>query len=84
MHGSMHVSGSYRWVKKGGSLGVSIFDGGRLPVPGGRIHPSTPCELAGNRPVERPSYRPTPASTKCNFVVLFPRNAEPHRVGQAS
>jgi len=25
MHGSMHVSGSYRWVKKGGSLGGLDF-----------------------------------------------------------
>jgi hypothetical protein len=28
MQGSMHVSGTYRWLKKGGPWGVSIFDGG--------------------------------------------------------
>jgi hypothetical protein len=28
------------------------------PLPGGKIHPFTPCELARSRPAERPSYRP--------------------------
>jgi hypothetical protein len=70
------VSGTYRWVKKGGPWGVSIFEGG-----GG-----FPCQGVGSA---LPPSASLPAAVRLNdlrivpsgideaqFPVLFPRNVE--------
>jgi hypothetical protein len=76
MQGSMHVSGTYRWLKKGGSLGVSIFEGGA----------GFPCQGVGSTlppPASLPAavglndLRIVPSRRKqAPFPVLFPRNVE--------
>jgi hypothetical protein len=59
MHGSMHVSGTYRWLKKGGPWGVSIFEGG-----GG-----FPCQGVGST---LPSPASLPATVRLNDLRIVP------------
>jgi hypothetical protein len=81
MQGSMHVSGTYRWLKKGGSLGVSIFEGGAgFPCQG--VGSTLPPPASLPAAVRLNDLRIVPSGIdQAQFPVLFPRNVEPHRVG---
>jgi hypothetical protein len=66
---------------RGDRRGSQFLRGGHLsPCRRGEIPPSTPASLPAAVRLNDLRVVP-PASTKCNFLVLFPRNVEPHRVG---
>jgi len=65
------VHGSMRVISKGAH---------GSPLPGGRIHTSTPANLPAA--VRLNDLRIVPSGlNQARFPVLFPRNVEPHRVG---
>jgi hypothetical protein len=78
MQGSMHVSGTYRWLKKGGVPEGSRFltgGGAGFPCQGGRIHLPPPASLPAA--VRLNDLRIVPSGIdEAQFPVLFPRNVE--------
>jgi hypothetical protein len=67
MHSSMHVTDTYRWLKKGGPWGVSIFEGGAgFPCQGVGSTLLPPANLPAAVRLNDLRIVP-PASTKCNF-----------------
>jgi hypothetical protein len=77
MHGSMHVSGALLLEKpRGTGGGVLVFEGGVIAPPVG-VGFALPPPASLPAAVRLNDLRIVlPASTKCNFLVLFPRNVE--------
>jgi hypothetical protein len=72
MHGSVHVSGTYRWKKRGGGRrGVLVFEGGEssLPLPG--VGSALPPLRACPQPSDGTSLRDFTAAVEVGLEHCF-------------